>query len=92
MVTGTEVIIGVIRSVRADPLRLGHHGNPVANQDRLRELLLRVARLGQAHGQVPRAGRYLSGQRLAQLGDSCQVCLAPTAPPPDQISPLPRKR
>jgi hypothetical protein len=40
-----EVIIGVIRSVRADPLPLGRHGNPVAKRDRLRELLLRVARL-----------------------------------------------
>jgi hypothetical protein len=39
------VIIGVIRSVRAAPLLLGQHGNPVANRDRLRELLLRVGRL-----------------------------------------------
>jgi succinyl-CoA synthetase beta subunit len=35
----------LIRSVRAAPLLLGHHGSPAADLDRLRELLLRVSRL-----------------------------------------------
>jgi acyl-CoA synthetase (NDP forming)/GNAT superfamily N-acetyltransferase len=35
----------LIRSVRAAPLLLGHHGSPAAGLDGLRELLLRVSRL-----------------------------------------------
>jgi len=36
---------GLIRSIKAAPLLLGHRGSPRANLEALRDLLLRVSRL-----------------------------------------------